>query len=329
MFRVSGTERLTGARHNVQEFPRIEGNLPSVLEQVRALLGTLIHRSARLHDLFFKEMPEYPTFAWQEAVVNAVAHRDYAIQGQTVEIWLYEDRMSVLSPGGAPPDVALEDLRAGRPAHASRNPRIARVLADLGVMRDQGEGIPRMFDEMQTSFLRLPEVDVVAGRFSIVLHNEPIFGTGDPRWSQMVRGLPLSVSQKRALVGLVDREFANAEYTKLNATDRDAAYRELQDLVARGFLEMTGVGAGTRYRVARDAVPPFVAMSRANAWRRGWPWLVTSPTPITARRSASIVAPRPRRWPSWFARNSSCGKASGAGRTTSPALPGRSYERNL
>jgi ATP-dependent DNA helicase RecG len=252
VFRVSGTERLTGARHNVQEFPRIEGNLPSVLEQVRALLGTLIHRSARLHDLFFKEMPEYPTFAWQEAVVNAVAHRDYAIQGQTVEIWLYSDRLVVLSPGALSPEVAIEALREGQSAHASRNPRIARVLADLGVMRDQGEGIPRMFDEMQTSFLRLPEVDLVGGRFSVVLHNEPIFGTHDPAWSTAVRALPLTVSQKRALVGLTDREFANADYRSLNALDRDSAYAELAELVALGHLVAQGAGAGTRYRVQRS-----------------------------------------------------------------------------
>jgi ATP-dependent DNA helicase RecG len=85
VMRVAGTERLTGARYNVREFPRIEGNLPSVLAQVRTLLDTLIDRSARLRDLFFEETPEYPTFAWQEAIVNAVAHRDYSIQGQSVE----------------------------------------------------------------------------------------------------------------------------------------------------------------------------------------------------------------------------------------------------
>lgn len=255
VFRVSGTERLTGARHNVQEFPRIEGNLPSVFEQVRTLLGTLIHRSARLHDLFFKEMPEYPTFAWQEAVVNAVAHRDYAIQGRTVEVWLYGDRLEVLNPGTLSPEVELAELREGRAAHASRNPRIARVLADLGVMRDQGEGIPRMFDEMQTSFLRLPELDVIAGQFRLTLRNEPIFQGDDPAWSGQVRDLPIEVSQKRALAALVGRDFANSDYCALNALDRDSAYRELADLVGRGYLETTGTGAGTRYRVLRSAVP--------------------------------------------------------------------------
>lgn len=98
VFRVAGTERLTGARHNVQELPRIEGNLPTVLSQVRALLETLIQRSARLRDLFFHDMPEYPNFAWQEAIVNAVAHRDYAVHGQAVEVWLYDDRLEVRKP---------------------------------------------------------------------------------------------------------------------------------------------------------------------------------------------------------------------------------------
>jgi len=81
-----------------------------------------------------------------------------------------------------PPEVSIDDLRAGVPAHASRNPRIARALADLGVMRDQGEGIPRMFEEMESSFLRLPALDVVAGRFRVVLQNDPIFRLDDPKW---------------------------------------------------------------------------------------------------------------------------------------------------
>jgi ATP-dependent DNA helicase RecG len=254
IFRVAGTERLTGSRHNVQEFPRIEGNLAAVLGETRRLLETLIQRSARLRDLFFEEMPEYPTFAWQEAIVNAVAHREYGIQGQSVEVWLYEDRLEIWSPGGLPTEVSLDDLRLGRPAHASRNPRIARVLAELGVMRDQGEGIPRMFEEMEVSFLPVPALDVIGGRFRVVLRKEPIFKDDDTAWPQVVRTLPLAVTQKRALVGL-DREFTNADYCELNGVDRDAAYRELHDLVDRGLVSSTGTGARTQYRVRREGAP--------------------------------------------------------------------------
>lgn len=253
VFRVAGTERLTGARHNVQELRRFEGNLPSVLAETRTLLDTLIHRSARLHDLFFQEMPEYPTFAWQEAIVNAVAHRDYARQGQSVEVWLYEDRLEVLSPGEPLAEVSIDDLRLGRPAHASRNPRIARVLAELGVMRDLGEGIPRMFEEMEVSFLPVPTLDVVGGRFRVVLKKEPILKVDDAT-AQAIRALPISVTQKRALAALVDREFANADYCELNGVDRDTAYRELHDLAQRGLVEMAGTGAASRYRVLSGAI---------------------------------------------------------------------------
>lgn len=255
VFRVAGTERQTGTRHNVQEFPRIEGNLPSVLTQARALLGTLIQRSSRLHDLFFQETPEYPTFAWQEALVNAVAHRDYSIHGQAVEVWLYDDRLEVLSPGVLPSEVLIDDLRLGRSVHASRNPRITRVLAELGVMRDQGEGIPRMFEEMEVAFLPVPALDVVSSRFRVTLRKEPIFASDDPLWPQTVRALPVSLTQKRALVGLVNREFTNADYCALNGVDRDTAYRELHDLVNRDLLSTSGEGAGSRYRVVRKMAP--------------------------------------------------------------------------
>ena len=58
----------------------------AVLEQTQTLLTTLIRSSAKLHDLFFREVPEYPTFAWQEALVNALAHRDYSVESSSVEV---------------------------------------------------------------------------------------------------------------------------------------------------------------------------------------------------------------------------------------------------
>jgi predicted HTH transcriptional regulator len=111
-----------------------------------------------------------------------------------------------------------------------------------------------MFEEMESSFLPVPTLDVVSGRFRVVLQNNPIFGIDDPKWPQAVRALPISLTQKRAIVGLVDREFSNADYCALNAVDRDTAYRDLHDLVERGLLQATGSGAGTRYRVVRSSV---------------------------------------------------------------------------
>lgn len=253
ILRVDGTERLTGMRHNVQELPRHEGALALVVEQAYQTISGLIRRSARLHDLFFREMPEYPTFAWQEALVNAVAHRDYRIHGRCVEVWLYEDRMEITSPGTVVPEVDLARLRSREPVHCSRNPRMTRVLAELGLMREQGEGLPRMFDEMAQSWLHLPELHADGHTFTVVLHNQPIFEVPDSDWVRHVRNLPLGHKQRRILVAYPGGCFANADYQRLNGVDRDESYRELKELVDLGFLAgPEGKGRGARYEVLRS-----------------------------------------------------------------------------
>ena len=253
VFRVHGTQLQVGTGRNVQDYPWIEGALPVVLERTRDLVGSLIRSSTKLHDLFFRETPEYPPFAWQEALVNALAHRDYGIEGRCSEIYLFEDRLEIVSPGGLVEPVTIEALKERRRVHASRNPRVARVLTELGIMRQQGEGIPRMIEEMELSWLPPPELRADQSSFTVTLHNEPIFHGGDPDWIAAVRDLPVGVRQKRALVAFADRDFTSGDYQGLNQVDRDLAYRELQELDARGLLVSDGATRGRRYKIRRSA----------------------------------------------------------------------------
>jgi hypothetical protein len=284
---ICTVERPTGREHNVQELPRCEGNLVQVLESARKLLGTVIQKSAKLHDLFFREMPEYPTLAWQEALVNAIAHRDYGIQGRSVEVWLFEDRMEVVSPGGLLPEVHLEDLQARRAVHASRNPRLARVLVELDIMREQGEGIPRMFEEMEESWLPMPELVADASSFRVILRNEPIFASSDPDWVRTVQGLHLDARQKRTLIRFVEGDFANGDYQEMNGVDLDQSYRELQQLVELGLLATTGQGKGMRYHVVRTGAirgEAHVSVEAATANGAG-NVVLTGDTPAAAQQS--------------------------------------------
>lgn len=251
ILRVRGRERLVGDRHNVEEVARIEGALPLVIERAHGALRGLIQRSARLHDLFFREMPEYPDFAWQEALVNAVAHRDYRVLGRGVEVWMYDDRMEVVSPGELPAEISIEAIRRREAVHLSRNPRLARVLAELGLMRELGEGIARMYEEMERSLLRAPEFFSEGGTFRVVLYNEPGFETPDPDWVRRVQALPISPRQKRILIAFPKGEFASAEYQRINQVDRDTAYGELAELRDLALVaDATGKkGKGARYVV--------------------------------------------------------------------------------
>ena len=179
LFRIAGTSRKHGRQRNVTQVGRADPPLARAIDEAHRFAGQQIRRSERLNGLYFENSPEYPDFAWQETIVNAFAHRDYELQGCEVEIWFYEDRMEVSSPGDLFPPVTLALLQKRRPAHATRNPLIVRVLADAGIMRDEGEGIARIFDEMEESLLRAPEVEMVEGVFTVRLFNEPLAAGAD------------------------------------------------------------------------------------------------------------------------------------------------------
>lgn len=68
------------------------------------------------------EYPEYPNRAVQEAIVNALIHRDYTIIGSEVHIDIYDDRLEVYSPGGMYDGTFIQDIDLYNIASIRRNP---------------------------------------------------------------------------------------------------------------------------------------------------------------------------------------------------------------
>lgn len=249
VFRVLGTERRTGMEYNVEERPRIEGALPRVLDEAFRVIDGLLRRPARLGlDARFHPTPEYPEFSWQEALLNAVAHRDYGLVGASVEVWLYDDRLEVMSPGGLLPTVSLDRLLALERTHMSRNPRIVRALVDLGRMREAGEGIPRMFAEMEAAFLPRPELSDGTTSVRLALRNTVTLTTADRALLAAVAGEDLGGHELRALLH-ADRhgQIDNSSLRASTGLDTLAASQVLRRLRDRGLLEFHAAGAASYY----------------------------------------------------------------------------------
>jgi ATP-dependent DNA helicase RecG len=87
----------------------------------------------------------YPLEAVREAIVNAVAHRDYTITVMDIELSLYSNRIEVISPGRLPNTVTVDKMRAGY--RASRNELIKEVLRDYRYIEATGLGVPRKIIE--------------------------------------------------------------------------------------------------------------------------------------------------------------------------------------
>lgn len=169
--RYDGTEALVGAKHNVIKDERFENNIPKLIDELRIFMRASMKEFYFL-DLktgTFKNVKEYPEEAWLEGIVNALCHRSYNIQGNAIYIKHFDDRLEISNSGPLPSQVTVENIRSER---FSRNPRLARVLEDLGYVRQLNEGVSRIYESMEESMLSVPEYKVIHKNVYLTLRNK-------------------------------------------------------------------------------------------------------------------------------------------------------------
>jgi ATP-dependent DNA helicase RecG len=155
VIRFEGSSERTGAQMNVVKDQVFVGTILQMIKQTLDFISSQLRDFTCLNPKgLFITTPEYPVFAWQEIVLNSIVHRDYAIHGTDIQVKLFDDRMVVESPGVLPSLVRIDTLRQ---VHFSRNPAIAAFLRTHKFVREFGEGIDRMFREMNEAGLPDPE----------------------------------------------------------------------------------------------------------------------------------------------------------------------------
>lgn len=111
-----------------------------------------------------EEQPEIPEAALRESLLNAIAHRDYRSPA-TIQIYLFQDRLEIVSPGGLPAGLALKDLGQ---RSVPRNPLLFGILYRMGLIEQIGSGVQRMRDLCQEAGLSSPQIEVDPNWFSVV-----------------------------------------------------------------------------------------------------------------------------------------------------------------
>ncbi|MFQ5856084.1 MAG: ATP-binding protein [Anaerolineae bacterium] len=120
----------------------IEGRLDQMIEQAGVFLARNNFVTSEMQGWRRVDRPQYHRDALREAVVNAVAHRDYSITTSQTRIFAFADRIEVRSPGRLPNTVTLDNIRVG--LHAARNPVLYTHLTQMGYMKRVGIGIPTL-----------------------------------------------------------------------------------------------------------------------------------------------------------------------------------------
>ena len=231
ILRYRGTDRGTGRRQQVVADERLEGPLPhqitQAMEKIAALLPTrrALSRAGR-----FEAVGAIPHDAWLEGLVNAVTHRSYSQAGDHVRVEIFDDRLEIESPGRFPVVVDLDDPEAM--TRFARNPRIARVLADLSLVQELGEGVRRIFEEMRLAGLEHPRYHQTAGSVRLTLSTEPVDRALEARLSETGRDLVRAIRQReRASTG---------ELADLLGRSRPVVIRDLKILEQARLVEWVG-----------------------------------------------------------------------------------------
>lgn len=235
VLRYRDVERGTGRRLTLDDAGdvRIEGSVPAVIHRAADAIEKWIPRRRALdQEGRFDGVPILPRDAWLEGLVNAVIHRSYSAAGDHIRVEIFPNRIEIESPGRFPglvdPSRPLEINRY------ARNPRIARVCADLRIGQELGEGIKRIFDEMRDKGLTDPVYSQTQGSVRLVLE-------GTSRIAPAIASkLPKGATDLLAILRQARQPLGTGQISELTRLSRPTVAKRLRGLRIQGLVIWDG-----------------------------------------------------------------------------------------
>lgn len=197
-----------------------------------------------MEDFRRSDLLEYPGFAFREALVNAVAHRGYALEDSLAQIRPFADRLEVQSHGGLGGHLTVDSMVYEQ---HTRNPHLMRLLEDYGYVECRGLGVDQMVRAMEQAGQDPPVFENRGTSSRVALLARPArLPLPD------LHGLGLNDRQVRAVGYLqANDRLTNREYQSLFGVSERTAVYDLQGLVEAGLALPVSSGRG-RHNILRD-----------------------------------------------------------------------------
>ncbi|MDO5111438.1 MAG: putative DNA binding domain-containing protein [Clostridia bacterium] len=233
-----------------------EGSDQSIFKDRREFSGSLLRQLNLVYDyidihnqtrstfekLLRIDSRDYPEVAVREALLNALAHRDYAFSASTL-ISIYDDRMELVSIGGLPVGVSLDDVMMG--LSVCRNPALANVFYQLELIEVYGTGMRKIMQAYVDSE-KPPVIETTDNAFKIILPN-----LNESNASDRSR---MSLYKSSAIEALVrDRgAVTRRDVEEALQLGQSTCGRILKQMLENGVLVQEGRGKSTKYRLPRS-----------------------------------------------------------------------------
>lgn len=226
-------ERGVGARMTLAEDRRFDGPIPAQINQAAEFIDRLVPARQRLAASGrFERQPLIPRDAWLEGLVNAAIHRSYSMMGDHIRVEIFPHRIEITSPGRFPGIVNLSSPQS-IPRYA-RNPRIARVCSDMGITRELGEGIRRIYEEMASYGLIEPMYRQSSSTVTLVLR------AANAVTPEVLKSLPRSAHTVLNVMRAQNRALSTGQVAELAGIARPTARRALLALAEAELVTWEG-----------------------------------------------------------------------------------------
>lgn len=248
----------------------ITGTLPDQIQRAETFLVDHLRKAVTLKGTMARQEDyEYPMEAVRELVVNAVAHRDYSIQGDNIRVFIFSNHMEVHSPGTLPGPMTVDNLKDER---FSRNPIIVQILSDMGFIERLGYGVDRVIELMASQGLETPEFIESSSGFRVTVYNrqsteliadDKLTATESespaiPQFNGRYKGQEINPRQESALSFLYsdgNNRITNSDLSNLFPdVHQETIRRDLVDLVNKNILQKMGQKRGSYY-ILKETIP--------------------------------------------------------------------------
>ncbi|MBK8503438.1 MAG: hypothetical protein IPL46_15190 [Saprospiraceae bacterium] len=239
---IRATHRTTGRGEDIET---IDGPLIEQADKIQSWyetrIGKQIDRSKSERQIIY----DYPLIVFREAIINAIVHRDYDIEGAPIYFEINDNAIIIKSPGAPVRPLRIEQIKQFSAPSLSRNPKIMYVFDQMELVEQRGLGF-QTIKELPTKY-KLP--------LPLVTFEDPYLVFTFPRSGEGLRhisgGTPVSSLNNEELRGYdfvkLKGSLTRKEYEEHFGFERKKAERHLKTFVELGLVERKGAGPSTHY----------------------------------------------------------------------------------
>ena len=222
-------------KSDFQDRREFTGSVFKQMEEVYSYLELHNQTKATFEGLYRTDKKSYPEEALREALMNCIVHRDYGYSASTL-ISIFEDRIELVSIGGLPFDIELEDTLVG--ISVARNPKLANIFYRLELIEAYGTGIPKIMSAYENTGL-MAKIEATANTFKITLPNL--------NGAKVVMPSASNVEEQVLTYIASNRSITRGETETLLNTSQATSNRILKKMLAKGLILQEGNGKNTKY----------------------------------------------------------------------------------